>query len=454
MIRVDASLEARQADGADAAAGFPGHPQFPGVCRPSGLAVGWSPWASVAAPGPGLGWRLVPDSDLVVTLHLKPGPGEVRVQPKVALWFDPQPPSGQLVTLRMANEAVRIPPGSEDVSARDQFIFPAGARLLALYPEGGRAARTFRLDLTVPDEEGDTFESSRLFEIPDWESGQQEWYRFQTPVEIPERGRLELQIRFAWPPDRSAESGPIRWGAGPGEELGEVHLLLAVDGEPELFSLVKAVAMHQVGLGIEGAESRIGSDPGVHAQLARLYADLGEPETAEAHGLKAVSLDDADARAHAALGAVYLVRGHDFSAQEHLEIALRLDPELAEAHYNLGNVFMRYGVAEKARASFQRAVSLDRRDSRYANNLGHLLLAAGETDQALEMFRAIVERNPYHAPATANLGRALEMSGHLEDALPHYRRAIALAPAMAPSLMPVIQRAEAGKPVSKKPSPP
>jgi len=454
MIRVDASFEARQKDAADPEPGFPGHPQFPGVRRPSALAVGWTPWASVVAPGPGLGWRVVPDSDFVVTLHLKAGPGEVRVQPKLALWMDPNPPTSHLVTLRMSNEAVQIAEGSEDVSARDSFVFPAGSRLLAVYPEAGTAARTFRLDLTIPDAQGNAFESVRLFEIPDWEPGQQEWYRFQVPVEIPERARMDLQIRYAFPQDRPAGKGPIRWGASPGDERGEAYLLLAVDREPELFPMVKAAAMHQVGLGIEGAESRLGEDASVHALLARLYADLGEPDTAEAHGLKAVSLDAGDARAHAALGAVYLTRGHDFTAQQHLETALRLDPDHAEAHYNLGNIYLRYGVPDKAYASFARAVELDPRDSRFANNLGHLMLAKGQPKEALEIFRAIVERNPYHAPATANLGRALEMAGNTDEALAHYRRAMALAPAMTPSLLPVIQRAEAGKPVSKPPTPP
>jgi Tfp pilus assembly protein PilF len=436
MIRGDATMDSRKADQADPGPGFEGHPHYSGVRRPSCLLAAWTPWAPVMSVSPWL-WRLFPDTDLVVTCVLKPGGKEAQIRPKIALWFSAAEPTTHLVTLRLANEAIVIQPGSEDTSVRDNFKLPVKAKLLGLYPDAGHAAQAFRLDLTGPRTEKGEPLAERLFEIAAWETGQQEWYRFQDPVELVEGSKIDLQIRYANPSEKV-----IRWGPAATDEHGEVYLLLSVETEPELYELMKMVSVHQLALAIEGAEAQGEDDLASHVRLAKLYSDFGETETAVAHGLKAVSLDAKSAEAHAALGAAYVTQDHDFAAQENLEEAIQLNPNLADAHYNLGNVFLRYGVLDKAMTEYEAATKLDPRDPRFANNLGHLLMQRDRNKEAEEIFSRIVERNPFHAPATANLARLKDLAGDRAGAAVLYRRAVTLAPAMGPTLQPLIQRAE------------
>jgi len=160
---------------------------------------------------------MVPDSDLVVTCVVKPNGKAAEIRPKVALWLSPKAAEANLLTLRMANEAIDIQPGSEDTSARDTFTVPVNAKILALYPDANHAARAIRFDLTGPLTEKGEPVSERLFEIADWEAGMQEWYRFEKPVEVTEGSRLDLQIRYANPADGKV----IRSGPKPQDERGE-----------------------------------------------------------------------------------------------------------------------------------------------------------------------------------------------------------------------------------------
>lgn len=437
MIRLDASLESRKADAADPGPGFANHPHYSGVRRPTSLVAAWTPWAPVVTSAPGV-WRLLPDSDLVVTCTIRPTGKKTSVRPQISLWLAARPPATHVVTLRMANEAIVIQPGIEDTSARDTFILPVASKLLAVYPDGNHWTKTIRLDLTGPRTEAGEPEAERLFDIADWASGLQEWYRFEKPVDIPPGGKLDLQIRYA-----NAEGNrPVRWGPRADDERGELYLILATETEPELYDLLKMASVHQLALAIEGAEAKDADDLPGHVQLARLYCDLGQPATAVAHGLKAVSLNPESAEAHAALGSAYVSQNRDFAAQEHLEKAVQLNPDQADAHYNLGNVFLRYGVIEKAFTAYENAARLDPRDIRYANNLGHLLMQKDENDKAEVIFTRVIARNPFHAPSTANLARLKELKGDKAAALQLYRRAVTLAPAMSPTLLPLIARAE------------
>jgi len=437
MIRLDASLESRKADTADPGPGFANHPHYSGVRRPTSLVAAWTPWAPVVTAAPGV-WRLFPDCDLVVTCTIMPDGKNTEVRPQISLWFAAQAPTTHVVTLRMANEAITIQPGSDDTSARDTFNLPVDAKLLAVYPDANHWTKTIRLDLTGPRTEKGEPISERLFDIADWESGLQEWYRFEEPVELSRGSKLDLQIRYA-----NAEGNRlVRWGPRPEDERGEIYLTLATETDAELYELLKMASVHQLALAIEGAEANGQDDLASHVRLAKLYCDLGQPETAVAHGLKAVSLNADSAEAHAALGSAYVTQNRDFAAQEHLERAVLLNPDLADAYYNLGNVFLRYGVIEKAYSAYEKAVQLDPRDARYANNLGHLMMQKDQNDKAEVIFARIVGRNPFHAPSTANLARIKEMKGDKAAALALYRRAVTLAPAMSPTLQPLIARAE------------
>jgi len=443
VVRMDSTGTSQQRDARDRLAGFAGRPHYMSVRQPHELFAVWTPWSSQQAAPEGSAWRLHGQADLVVTCHLKPTGKPARIRPKIGLWFHGGEPDRGILTLRMANETVRLRPGTPDYSLRDSFILPARAKLHAVYPAANRVVRTFRLDVLGPrkrDEDGKLVptEAQRVFEIPEWEPYDQEMYRFREPPELVAGTRLDLQIRYDYSLERVKSLQPISWGRRQNDEWGEVYVQFTVEKESDTLRLSNAMARHQLALNIEGNEARDENDLAAHLDLAVMYSDIGQHETAVAHGQKAVAMEPDSARAHAALGAAYLSQGFFYSAQEHLEKAVELDPEESFAWYNLGNIFYHYQVIDKAREAFQKAEALDPRDYRVANNLGTILLGDGKPEQARLRFERIVRAQPNNAPAIANLARAYELMGNTEKAVALYERAMLLSPGMSETLQPLL----------------
>lgn len=446
-IRMDSTGTSQARDERDQLPGFAGRPHYDSVRQPMDLFAAWVPWAPVQVAPDGAAWRIHAQADLVVTCHLEPTGREMRVRPRVGLWLKNGEPDRKVLTLRLANEAFKFRPGAVDASVRDRFDLPVAARLQAIYPAANRLARAFRLDVLGPrvrDSGGELVpvEAERVLDIPDWQPHAQEMYRFREPLDLNEQSRLELQIRHDYESRGAGSMQPVGWGPREQDEWSEVYVQFTVEGEQEALRLANAISQHQVALSIEGQESRDENDLEAHLSLAVMYADMGQHETASAHGEKAVSLAPGDGRAHAALGAVHVSQGFLFTAQEHLQKALELAPDDEFAWYNLGNVYYQYQMIDKAREAFQKAEALNPRDYRVANNLGTILLGDSEPEQARIRFERILRAQPYHAPAMANLARTYQQLGRNKDAARYYERAIALSPGMKETLEPFLKEAK------------
>ncbi len=452
VIRLDLTDDSRELDAKDKTTGFPSRPELPSLRRPEALFTVWTPRASVSEAPLGTGWRVHPDADFVVTLHLKPNGSPQEIRPMIACWFASQP-IHHVLALRMANETIEISGAAEEYSVRDSFVIPVPTKLHGIYPVANQLAQSVRLDLFKPDSQGE-----RAFEIREWKANAQEDYKFKEPIELPAGTRLEMKYVYSNSSGQNTVPKAVKWGPNLTDEVGELYLQLVVDHEAKAIRLAHSINRHQLALAIERAEQRFDPDSGAHAELAYLYADLGNHETAVAHGQKAVveaekTEDKAlQANAHGALGAAYLTNDFQFSAEEHLKKATALDPNNPNHWFNLGNVYLNYKVSAHAIECYNKALELDSEDARILNNVGtaHLTLyepaAVKESISHLRTARkhleAVVDRYPRHSLATANLARALDLLGEKSEAIRLYKRAMMLAPGMAPTLNPLLAQLE------------
>lgn len=462
VIRMDASLESQRRDAETDEAGFPGRPHYNSVRQPGGLFAVWTPQAQVSTAPSGASWRLHPHADLVVTLHLFPDGMEHAIQPKLDLWLTEEPSRQQLLTARMANETLDLEP-EQKRTMRDVLAMSAPVWVSGFYVNANRLGAGYRVEYATPvatppsaDEEEDNKRrvygmGARLGKGSDWKpaSATHQWKALPDRIRVPALTRFDMLIDFE---NTEAKAGraPVqtRWGPAPDDEVAEVYLQLIAHNEPTAIVVARTIAIHQLGLAIEAAETRLLDDPESaksHAELAYLYADIGGGDTAVAHGRKAVALNPDSSDSHAALAAAYLVSGFHFSAQEHAEKAIELDQANANAWFNLGNVFLHYEIPVRARSCYQNASDLEPRDTRFLNNLATMLIDAKEHEEAQQLLEKVLLIDPLHARANANMARIYEATFEPEKAIESYRRALDLAPELAATFGPRLEKLTGGR---------
>jgi len=422
---------------------------------PDEMFAVWTPRHPIATPPANTFWRLYPDADLVITLFLEPGAEDVNLQPKLAVWFaEDKVPNHQLLTVRLANETLRIEPGATQTAIRDIFVVPTDCKLAGLYPNANSMGKSFQVTVTPPKSKGDGRQA--VFQVQDWKPELGEMYRFVKPVELVAGTRLEVEMVYRELPT-AAPALPIAWGPRASDEIGEVWVQLVTEGQKPIIAeraaltLSQAASYHELALAIEAAEFQVKDDhkdlqappelvgkyAHLHAELALLYADFGEIDTAESHANRAVALAPESAEAHASLGAVQVRKGHYFGAQESLEKAKALWPDDPQTWYNLGAVYFHYHQNRaEALKCYEKALELSPDDVRFMNNLATTYVAVERWDEAAKLLDRSLQINPRNPVAITNLGRVCEAVKDYEKAGILYRRALYLAPEMMGQMLP------------------
>lgn len=182
----------------------------------------------------------------------------------------------------------------------------------------------------------------------------------------------------------------------------------------------------------------------VMTQMGRVYARLGEADSARSAFEEALALDSTYAPAHARLGQIYEDEGQLEKALARSRRALALEPENANYQYIVGAQLLRSGSAEAAAAYLHAAASALPWHYGAHYNLGQVLLRLGrhaeaqrylaraDTLQALqlqvEQAHATAQTSPGYPQNWARLGDVLRRSGRLDEAQEAYEVALHLAP--------------------------
>ena len=374
-IRVDPTPASRRLDAADPAPGYDGV-----IARsaeyPDGHFLGWTPGQVAPLLPKALAWRLEPNTDLVVELHMQPSGKPERVAPSIGFYFSDEPPTRTPAMLRLGRQSIDIPAGDPRYVITDSYVLPVDVDVEAVQPHAHYRARDVRGAATLPD--GST---KRLIDVADWDFRWQHVFRFVAPVHLPKG--TTLSMRYTYDNSSANTRNPehpakrARWGQRSSDEMGDLWIQVLTRDERALDVLSRdfrpKVAAEDV-IGYEVEVEKHPDDAALHDSVAMLYLELGRHEPAIAHFRRSAALE----------------------------------PQSAKAHYNLGTALIAARRLDEAAASFHEALRLDPSYAVAHNNLGNVLLAQGKTEDAIHEFREVVRLLPDSEAAKKNLAAALQ----------------------------------------------
>ena len=423
---VDRSRLLRRRDGEDGQPGFGGmdvETEVSGEFDPDSHFLFWKPGTQAQRQPDAMAWRLDPNSDLVVNLHLQPSGKPERVDAEVGLYFTPQPPTLHPMLLQLEHDgAIRIPAGSGGFEVTDHLILPLAVKLMAIYPHAHYLGRNIEAWAELP-----SGRRVALLRINQWDINWQATYTYREPVELPAGTRVAMRIGY----DNTAENprNPnhppklVVAGNRSEDEMGHVWLQVlpeASDEDDPRLELQVAVMKRRI--------EKYPADFTAHFNLGAALQSLGRPEEALPHltGAARIRPKNATARNNLA-AALFELERFDDAAKQFRE-ALALDPGYQNARYNLARTLAAQGDNAGALRELKVQLGTNPDDAEALEFAGRLLASSGNLTEALAYFRRAVERDSGNAAFLANLGAALASAGDAASAVPVLEKALRADP--------------------------
>jgi tetratricopeptide (TPR) repeat protein len=394
-IRIDATSASRQLDEQDPAPGYDGIILRSAV-YPDGHFLGWTPGQAAPLLPKGLAWRLAPNSDLVVQMHMVPSGKPETIQPSIGVYFTDDPPERTPVMLRLSNQTIDIPAGEKSYTVTDSFTLPVEVEVQAVQPHAHYLLHEVTGTATLPDGTTQT-----LIYIKDWDLRWQHVYRYETPFALPKGSTVSMRYTY----DNSAENprNPTRppthvvWGQQSKEEMGDLWIQVLTNSPQDRQTLDAAFQTKWMATDIVGYEQLLKRNPtnaALHDDTAVLYMELNRPA----------------------------------EAVPHFEASMKLKPASAAAHFNYGTTLMAVGRIDEATGQFRQALQLRPEYALAHNNLGVAVLRLGQVDEAIGHFRDAERADPSNPEPHGNLASVLRSRGNLKEAILEYREAVRLSP--------------------------
>ena len=404
---------------------------------PDGHFLGWTPGQLPYMLPDGRGWRLEPDSDLVLELHMMPTGKPETLQASVGLFFTDQAPSWLPFMLRLGSQSIDIPAGEREYFVTDTFALPVDVEVLGVQPHAHNLAKEVEGFAQLPD--GTT---KWLLYIKDWDFKWQDVYRYREPLQLPKGTTLSMRYSY----DNSAANlrNPNRppqrvtFGQTTSSEMGNLYIQVVALNGADLAALDKNYAPKLLREDIAGFEKMLEvtpSDARLHADLAFLYLAAGRVGDATAHLLEAVRLLPDAASPHYALGTVLLNQRRFAEARQQFNDAVRLKPDLSDAYNNLGAVSQAEGKIDEAIRNYTEALRVepDNPDAHY--NLGRARASQGNVDEAIVEYRRALQIAPDDPDTLSSLASVLASKGEIDEAVVRYRRTLELRPDLPSALI-------------------
>ena len=427
-VIVDRGRTLRSRDGQDGRPGFDGMDvavESANGFDPDSHFLFWKP-GSPAAPLPDdMAWRIDPDTDLIVNLHLQPTGKPETVEAMVGLYFTDQPPRRQPMLLQLEHDgAIDIPPGSASASVADHLILPIDVDLLAIYPHAHYLGKRVEAWAELP---GGL--RTPLLRIDDWDINWQATYTYRTPVHLPAGTRVVMQIsydnRAGNPRNPNHPPRRVRAGDRATDEMG--HLWLQVLPANTDSATVDPRLRLQEAL----MRRRLEKYPGdfeAAFNLGAALAALGKKDEALRLLERSVQLRPQAAVARNALAAELIDAGRLAEATAQLRAAVRGEPHHADSHFNLARTLVGSGDAVGAEAEYLEYLRLRPDDVEARIQLAGLYADGKKFRDAAIQFGQASKLRPDDADLQTNLGTSLTFAGDLTAAIGAFERALALKP--------------------------
>ena len=423
-IRVDKTGESRRLDDADPAPGYEGLIRRE-ASYPDGHFLGWTPGQLPPLEEKDVAWRLDPRTDIVLQLHLRPSGKVEDVQSSIGLFFSDEPPTRTPVIIRLGRQSIDIPAGEDEYVSEDSYVLPVDAEVHSVQPHTHYRGRDVEGWAILPNGE-----RKSLIHIKNWDFNWQDVYRYVRPIPLPKGTTLAMRYTF----DNSAGNprNPVQppqrviSGQRSSDEMGDLWIQMFTRNESDRATLNRDFRPKMVREDIEGYKMLLSLTPdvpGLHDDLALLYADIGDLAHTVEEFAVVLALKPTSPPAHYNLGVALALAGRSDEAVRRYREALTLDPRYMLARNNLGVLLLARGELEQAIAEFREALRLEPDHAEFRNNLGGALTSAGRPAEALEHLRRSLELTPDYAEALYNMGLALTALGNDREAAEFFRRA-------------------------------
>jgi mono/diheme cytochrome c family protein len=393
-IKIDRSRFSRQWDEREPGPGYHGGGSREAIF-PDGHFLGWTPGQSPRISPPDMAWRLEPDSDLVIEMHLMPGGTTEKVQASVGLFFTNESPTKTAYMLRLGKQDIDIAAGRRDYISEDSYTLPVDVEVLGVQPHAHYLAKEVRGSATLPDGA-----VKPLIYIKDWDFHWQDMYVLASPLRLPKGTIVSMRYTYdnsaANPRNPSRPPRRVTFGQTSASEMGSLWLQVL---------------------------------PGSPTDLRTLDEDFSPKLLADdiAGNEKWLEMNPRDAQIHAELAMCYYEAGRHTEALEHLTEAARLEPD-AGRHYDIGRLHLMLRQFVEAAATFNRVLSMNPRHAEASYGLGVALDGLGRLDGAVAAYTKALELNLEYADAHFNLARVLTAQKKYDEAIKHYRQALQLNP--------------------------
>jgi Flp pilus assembly protein TadD len=391
----------------------------------------WKPGAEPWEEPAGMSWRLDPENDLILNVHLRPSGKAETVQPSVGLYFTREPQTRFPMLVQLEHDGgLDIPAGQRDFVVADDFRLPIDADLLAIYPHAHYLGKLLEGFATLPD-------GTRrwLIRIPQWDLNWQAVYRLREPVFLPQGTVVSMRFHYdnsAGNP-RNPHSPPVRARAGnqASDEMGHLWLQLLPRGAEDRRAVLQEAIM-------ERRLEKYPADFSAHFNLGVLALRRKDMAAAMAHLKTALQAEPEDPPALNAYGAALQSDGKVEEAINQFRHVLRVRSDDASAQYNLANALAASGRLEEAVRGF-RDVLAGRPEDEGAHEhlvqalvgLGDTAAAAGHVAKAANYYGEVIALQPDNADLRNNFGILLARSGDLAGAIAQFEAVLKINPAHA-----------------------
>jgi Flp pilus assembly protein TadD len=396
FVRLDSTRASRDLDARDLEPGFEGMDTPPTARSPDGHFLSWQPGKRPSRNPPDMSWRLPPNCDLVLQLHLQPSGKPEPLQSSLAFYFVDQPPTRFPFKLVLSTYQIGIPPGESNYTITDSFTLPVDVDVLGVLPHAHYLGKDLQGCVQLPN--GQT---NWLLRIPDWNFNWQGDYRFQKPVFAP-RGSA-LKMRFSYDNSTNNTRNPknppvrVRYGAQTTDEMGELWLQVLPRNPADAEILRKEYDKKLFRDGIEFAEYLLKQNPN-------------------------------DAKAHVKYGQFLIAQRRLDDALRHFQKAIVADPNYDEAHYLIGLIGRMRNRLDMAIPQFNETIRLNPNHTKALGNLALIQIDQNRLEEAQKNFLRVVELEPDDEIAHAMLGGIYLKQKNLAEAEKHLREAARLDP--------------------------
>jgi Flp pilus assembly protein TadD len=431
-VVLDRTQSLRKRDGLDGQPGFAGMDVITEAAAnsfdPDSHFLFFKPGSELQPEPADMAWRLDPDTDLVLNLHLQPTGKPEKVQAELGLYFTDQAPTRLPMLVQLEHDgALRIPPGARNFVVTDSLVLPVAVKLLSVYPHAHYIGKQFDAWATLPN-------GTRvpLIRILDWDINWQAVYDYKTPILLPKGSKLEMRITYdnSDQNPRNPNHPPkfVSSGNRSQDEMGHVwfQLLPVMEGKPAIdprMVIQEAVMRRRL--------EKYPDDFLAHYNLAALLQTEGKLQDAAALYRLALKENPKSATAHNSLAADLLEQSDVADAKLELRKALDCDPTYLSAHYNLARVLAATGDLPQAAIEYQAVLKAQPDDAGANAGLGTIEYRTRDYPAALRHLRAAAKTNSTDPDLQTNLGTVLAITGDLPDAEQAFEAALKLNPAQA-----------------------